>query len=370
MTADRPFRADHVGSLLRPAELIAAHEQNLDGKLPLDKLREIEDRHIRAAVALQEGVGLHAVTDGEFRRTSFHFDFLNQLDGVKGALPHRPPPTPGSPAQAFTPPTLTITGKIRHRAPIEVEGFKFLKSVTKRTAKQAIPSPTMLLRGERDAFANKVYADRDTFYADIAAAYRAEIAALGAAGCSYVQLDDTNLAYLCDASMREAFRQRGDDPDALLRRYAKVINDSISGRPAGMTIGMHLCRGNMQSRWAASGGYEPVAEVMFNDVAVDGYFLEYESERAGGFEPLRFLPKGKRVVLGVISSKLERMETQDEIRRRIDEAAKFAPLDQLCVSPQCGFASGFRGNAVGEDVERRKLALVVEVATAVWGTAA
>jgi 5-methyltetrahydropteroyltriglutamate--homocysteine methyltransferase len=366
-----PFRADQVGSLLRPPELRDAHERNLKGELDRVALRAIEDRHIRAAVALQEAVGLEAVTDGEFRRTSFHFDFLEQLDGVKGNMPLQvgPEAAPTGVSKAFAPPTLDITGPVRHVRPIEVDGFAFLKSVTTRVAKQTIPSPTMLLRGERSALAG-IYPDRDAFYADIAAAYRAEIAALAAAGCTYLQLDDTNFAYLCDAQMRAAASARGDDPDATLRRYAELINATLADRPSGMTVCVHVCRGNLQSRWAASGGYEPVAEVLFRDVAVDGYFLEYDSDRAGGFEPLRFLPEGKRAVLGLVSSKLPAIETQEAIRYRIDEAARFAPLDQLCLSPQCGFASSYRGNAVAEDVERAKLRLVVETAAAVWpGTA-
>jgi 5-methyltetrahydropteroyltriglutamate--homocysteine methyltransferase len=369
MTNKPPFRADQVGSLLRPAELIDAHQKHLDGRLDGVELRAIEDRHIREAVAMQERIGMHAVTDGEFRRTSFHFDFLNQLEGVKGTLPNRAAEAaPGAP-KSFTPPTLTITGRVRHTRPIEVENFRFLKSVTKYVAKQTIPSPTMLLRGERGALDAKIYPDRDAFYQDAATAYRAEIKALGDAGCTYLQLDDTNLAYLCDVAIRDGMKQRGDDPDELLRRYAAVINASLAERPAGMTVCMHLCRGNMQSRWAASGGYEPVANVMFNDVNVDGYFLEFDSERAGGFEPLRFLPKGKRAVLGLVSSKHERMETKDELHRRIDAAALFAPAENLCLSPQCGFASGFRGNAIAHDVERDKLALVVAAAIDIWGSA-
>jgi 5-methyltetrahydropteroyltriglutamate--homocysteine methyltransferase len=311
------------------------------------------------------------VTDGEFRRASFHFDFLGQLDGVEANLRPQMEARPQSSAtKTFTPPTLKVTGKVGHSRDIEVENFRFLKAQTRSgIAKQAIPSPTMLLRSGRGGVSETAYPNMESYYDDAAAAYRAEIKALADAGCTYLQLDDTNFAYLCDASMRESVRQRGDDPDEVLHRYAMIINKVLEDRPAGLTVCMHVCRGNSGSQWAASGGYEPVADVMFNEVGVDGYFLEFDSERAGSFDPLRFMPKGKRVVLGLVSSKLERMEPKDELRRRIDEAAGFAPIDSMCLSPQCGFASNSRGNDVAEDIEKRKLALVVEMAEEVWGTA-
>ena len=313
-----------------------------------DALRSLEDKYIREAVAWQEAIGLDSITDGEFRRTSFHFDFLEQLDGVVGHMP----PQYGSAAAAangekkpFSPPTLSVTGKVRYVRPILLDAFRFLKSVTTRTPKLTMPSPTMLLRAGRDQVDRTAYPDMEAFYADIAAAYRAEIKALADAGCTYIQLDDTNFAYLCDSAMREAhegartrIRPRGS---AL---YVRLINAALADRPAGMTFAIHICRGNLQGKWAAEGGYEPIAEAAFNGIAVDGFFLEYDSARAGGFEPLRFMPKDKRAVLGLVSSKLPEMESADALRRRIDEAAKVMPIENMCLSPQCGFASSYRGN--------------------------
>ena len=367
-----PFRADHVGSLLRPAELREAREAFIAGAFDRGRLRELEDRHIRNAVRMQEDAGLQAISDGEFRRTSFHFDFLGQLDGVEAKLELGPRNEDPSQPKVFRPPQLAITGKLAHVRPIELEGFQFLKSQTRRTPKTAIPSPTMCLRGGRKAVSETAYPDLEVYYRDVAAAFGAEISALANAGSTYIQFDDTNFAYLCDATMREEMRARGDDPDAALALHIRMFNMVLAQRPAGMTFTTHICRGNFHSRWAASGGYEPVAEKLFGELNVDGFLLEYESERAGGFEPLRFLPKDgkKRVVLGLISSKVPEMEDMDTLRRRIDEAARFAPLDQLCISPQCGFASSFRGNQLGEDVQRRKLELTVRTAEKVWGAAA
>ena len=373
-----PFRADHVGSLLRNPELRTAHEQALQGRYGAAALRELQDRSIRDVIAMQEAVGLHAITDGELRRTSFHADFIERLDGASsqgrlavegaagGAL--EAAPAEGKP---FAPRAFAVTGKLRHARPIEVANFAFVRAHTRRTAKQTIPSPTMLLRGGRGAVSREAYPDLAEFHADIAAVYREELGQLGAAGCTYVQLDDTNFAYLCDPKLRDTFRHWGDDPDGMPERFAQLINAALAGRPAGMTVGIHLCRGNSSGRWAAEGGYEPVAECLLNRIEVDGYFLEYDDERSGGFEPLRFFPRGarKRVVLGLVSTKSPVLESRDALRRRIDEAARYVPLENLCLSPQCGFASTFRGNPVTADVQRRKLALVVEVATEVWGTA-
>jgi len=368
-----PFRADHVGSLLRPAELRAARELAIVGQRSYESLRELEDANIRAAVKLQEDAGLSSITDGEFRRTSFHFDFLGKLAGVEAKIPDRSREVtePDAP-KVFRPPQLAITGKVSHVKPIELDGFTFLKSVTKRTPKITMPSPTMCLRGGRAAISQEAYPDLEVYYQDVARAYGAEIRALADAGCTYIQFDDTNFAYLCDASMCADMRARGDEPADVLARYIKLFNMVLAQKPEGMTFCTHLCRGNFQSAWAAQGGYEPIAEKLFGELNVDGYFLEYDSERAGGFEPLRFVPKdgGKRVVLGLISSKVPEMEDADVIRKRIDEAAKFMPMDQLCLSPQCGFASSFRGNQLGEDVERRKLEQVVAIATKAWGSAA
>ncbi|MDB5569154.1 MAG: 5-methyltetrahydropteroyltriglutamate--homocysteine S-methyltransferase [Hyphomicrobiales bacterium] len=368
-----PYRADHVGSLLRPAELREARERYIVGELPADKLKALEDKHIRDAVKMQEDIGLQSITDGEFRRTSFHFDFLGQLAGVEAKLQMPAPAQEGAaPApKVFRPPQLAITGKLRHVKPIELDAYRFLRSATTRTPKITMPSPTMCLRGGRAAVSREAYPDLEAYYADVAAAYGAELRALSEAGCAYVQFDDTNFAYLCDVSMREDMKARGDDPDETLDRYIRVFNSVLAQKPAGMTFVTHICRGNLHSRWAAQGGYEPVAEKLFGALNVDGYFLEYDSERAGGFEPLRFVPRygAKRVVLGLISSKLAEIEDRDVIARRIEEAGKFMPVDQMCLSPQCGFASSFRGNQLGEDVERRKLEQVVEIAISTWGSA-
>jgi 5-methyltetrahydropteroyltriglutamate--homocysteine methyltransferase len=308
------------------------------------------------------------VTDGEFRRTYFHIDFLEQLEGVetRGGLTAHFHSAKGE--VDFAPPVLHVTGKVRHAHPIQVKDFAFLKVATKRVPKVTIPSPTMLhFRGGRGAISREAYPDMEEFFDDVAAAYRAEIAALGEAGCTYLQLDDTNLAYLCDAKMREGARARGDDPDELPRRYARLINSAIAERPAGMRICTHLCRGNFRSAWVAEGGYEPVAEVLFNELDVDGYFLEYDDERSGDFKPLRFLPKGKTMVLGLVTTKIGELESKDAIKRRIDEATRYAPLYQLCLSPQCGFSSTVHGNEIARESQASKLRLIVEIAREVWG---
>jgi len=363
-----PFRADHVGSFLRPKFLLDAREQFRTGAIDATKLRAVEDEAIRGIVKFQEDLGLRGVTDGEFRRTYFHIDFLTQLEGVqtKGGIHVKFHSAKGE--VDFEPPVMHVTGKVRHTKPIQRADFQFLKSVTSRTPKVTIPSPTMLhFRGGRGAISQDAYPDLEEFYADVAAGYADELQSLGAAGCAYVQLDDTNLAYLCDEKMREGARQRGDDPDELPRRYAKLINAAIADRPAGMTVCVHLCRGNFKSAWAAEGGYEPVAEVLFNELAVDGYFLEYDDARSGDFAPLRYVPKGKTVVLGLVSTKIGQLESKDALKRRIDEAAKFAPIEQMCVSPQCGFSSTVHGNEIAVESQASKLRLVVETAREVWG---
>ena len=364
-----PFRADHVGSFLRPKELLEAREQHRKGAIAKEDLRKSEDRAIRDIVRFQEDLGLQGVTDGEFRRTYFHIDFLEQLDGVetRGGLTAHFHSAKGD--VDFAPPVLHITGKVRHSRPIQVADFEFLKSATKRTPKLTIPSPTMLhFRGGRGAISREAYPDLEAFFDDVAAAYRDEISALGAAGCTYLQLDDTNLAYLCDPKMREGARARGDDPDELPRRYAKLINAAIAARPAGMRICTHLCRGNFKSAWVAEGGYEPVAEVLFNELKVDGYFLEYDDPRSGDFSPLRFVPKGKTVVLGLVTTKVGELESKDTLKRRIDEAARHVPMEQLCLSPQCGFSSTVHGNEIARESQAAKLRLVVETAREVWGS--
>jgi 5-methyltetrahydropteroyltriglutamate--homocysteine methyltransferase len=365
-----PFRADHVGSFLRPPELLEAREKFRSGALTRAELRAAEDRAIGEVVKFQEDLGLQGITDGEFRRTYFHVDFLEQLEGIEvrqGAMGK----FHGAAGEVdFAPPVMHITARVRHPKPIQLEDFKYLKSVTARMPKVTIPSPTMLhFRGGRGAISKEAYPDLDAFYADVAACYREELKQLGEAGCRYVQIDDTNLAYLCDPKMREGARGRGDDPDWLPHRYASLINASIKGRPPGMTVCIHLCRGNFRSAWAAEGGYEPVAEALFRELAVDGYFLEYDDARSGDFSPLRFVPKDKIVVLGLVTTKVGELESKDALKRRIDEAARYVPYEQLCLSPQCGFSSTVHGNQIMRESQAAKLRLVVETAREVWGTA-
>src|SRR4249920_3180005 len=363
-----PFRADHVGSFLRPPELLAAREQFQKGAISKADLRSAEDRAIRDIVRFQEDLGLQGITDGEFRRTFFHIDFLEQIEGVetRGGISTSFHSATGE--VSFAPPVMHVTGKVRHARPIQLADFEYLKATTKRVPKVTIPSPTMLhFRGGRAAISRDAYPDLEAFYDDVAACYRAELKQLGEAGSTYVQLDDTNLAYLCDPKMREGARQRGDDPNELPRRYARLINAAIADRPAGMTVCTHLCRGNFKSAWVAEGGYEPVAEVLFNDLAVDGYFLEYDDARSGDFSPLRFVPKGKTVVLGLVTTKVGELESKDELKRRIDAAARLVPLEQLCLSPQCGFSSTVHGNDIAMESQAAKLRLVVETARDVWG---
>lgn len=366
-----PFRADHVGSFLRPEALIDARAAYRAGTIDAAELRAVEDEAIRDIVAFQEDLGLQSITDGEFRRTYFHTDFLLQLDGVDEAGGtqvkfHQH----GGKELEYAPPVMKITGKIGHARDIQRADYQFLASCTDRTPKVTIPSPTMLhFRGGREAIDETAYPDLEEFYTDLAAAYRAEIASLADAGCRYLQLDDTNLAYLCDDTQRENARRRGMDPDELPRLYARLINDSIRDRPNDMVVGVHLCRGNYRSSWAAEGGYEPVAEVLFNELDIDSYFLEYDDPRSGDFAPLRFLPKDKTVVLGLVTTKLGELEQPDDVRRRIDEAAQFAPLDQLALSPQCGFSSTVHGNDIEVEQQAAKMRLVIDVARQVWGEA-
>jgi len=372
-----PFRADQVGSLLRAPELRAAHEKSLQGRYGAAALRELQDRCIRDVIRMQESVGLQAITDGEYRRTSFHADFIEKLDGARAAGRLDVKDTVSGfdakkeeSGKPFAPRAFAITGKLRHSRPIEVDNFKFVKANTRRTAKQTMPSPTMLLRGGRAAVSKEAYPELEEFHADIVQVYREELRQLGEAGCRYVQLDDTNFAFLCDPKLAETYRRDGYDLARLPGQFADLINSAIAGRPAGMAVGIHICRGNSVGQWAARGGYEPVAEVLLGQLGVDAYFLEYDDERSGGFEPLRFLPKGspKRVVLGLVSTKVPVVEPKDVLKRRIEAAARVVPLENLCLSPQCGFASTFRGNPISEDVQRRKLERVVEVASEVWGT--
>jgi methionine synthase II (cobalamin-independent) len=370
MTTSPPFRADHVGSFLRPQRLIEARARQAAGDLSAEALREIEDACIREVVAKQEEVGLQGITDGEFRRTFFHIDFLERLEGVTvsyGEFTAAFRKDDGSEV-GFRPPTMHIEAPIRHQAPIQGADYDFLAGVVTKAPKVSIPAPSMLhFRGGRQAISETVYPDLEVFYDDLAAAYRAEIADLAARGCRYLQMDDTNLAYLCDPAIRERTAARGDDPDALTHLYCRLVNEAIRDRPADMKICVHLCRGNFKSAWVAQGGYEPVAEFLFNEMAIDGFFLEYDDERSGDFAPLRFMPKGKRVVLGLMSSKRPQVETKDELKQRIDEAAQYVPLDQCALSHQCGFSSTAHGNELTEADQWQKLARCVEVANEVWG---
>ena len=370
-----PFRADHVGSFLRPPDLRAAIEATRDGENPdpikaqkTSEHKALEDKYIRDIVKFQEDLGLAVVTDGEFRHASFHH-FLEKIEGVTVGQPKR---DPNAPPGSFEPRTYEITGKMRHVQPIEVDSFTFLKSVSHVTPKVTMASPTMLLRAGRDTVSEKAYPDLEEFIADIPGIFQAEIQQLADAGCRYVQLDDTNYAYLCDPNLRNRRQLGGGTPEELSHRYAKLINESIAKRPAGVTAAMHICRGNSSGNFAAQGGYEPIADVLLNEIDIDGYFMEYDDERSGGFEPLRFFPKGskKRVVLGLVSTKRPQLESKDDLKRRIDEATKYVPLENLCISPQCGFASTWKGNPVTMQVQHDKMKLVVDVAREVWGTAA
>ena len=363
-----PFRADHVGSFLRPKFLLDAREQKARGEIGAEQLREVEDRAITEVVTMQQEVGLQSITDGEFRRTYFHIDFLDQLGGVKTDIPVLIKKPDGS--EELAPPAMRVDGPVRHIHDIQRADFEYLRSQVKAgmTPKVTIPSPTMLhFRGGRAGISREHYPELEpAFYDDVAAAYGQELQSLYDAGCRYVQLDDTNMAYLCDEKMREAARQRGDDPNELPHRYAGFINKVVARKPADMTLAMHLCRGNFKSTHAAAGNYEPVAEALLSEMKLDAYFMEYDDERSGDFRPLRYLKPGKTVVLGLVTTKFGQMESKDALKRRIDEAAKYAPLDQLALSPQCGFSSTVHGNNIALEAQRAKLRLVVETAAEVW----
>lgn len=361
-----PFRADHVGSLLRPLALKKAREQRAAGQIDIPTLRSIEDQEIFAVIKQQEAVGLKAATDGEFRRAFWQIDFLERLAGVESYEGERKVKFQGPQPK---PVLLRVTSKLGtfQNHPM-IEHFRFLKASTSATPKMTIPSPSSLhFRYGREAISMAAYPEMDEFYRDLGTAYNHAINAFAAAGCRYLQLDEVNLAYLCDPSLRDQVRARGENPDTLPATYAGLINAAIDGRPADMRITMHLCRGNFQSTFVASGGYDPIAEILFNSIGVDGYFMEYDSERAGGFEPLRFVPKGKQIILGIVTSKSGKLETKDALKRRIDEATKFIDIDQLGLSPQCGFASTEEGNLLAEEEQWAKLRLIVDVAHDVWG---
>lgn len=364
------FRADHVGSLLRTPEVKENRFKWKKGEISAEELRAIEDAGIAETVKHLEATGMKAITDGEFRRDYFHLDFLKELAGVSVTGGIDANPNAKAAEDGFTPPILSVTGKLKHVKDIQVADFNYLKTVVSQTPKVSIPSPTMIhFRGGRKSIDINSYPDMDEFFADLAAAYREEIAHLYDAGLRYLQLDDTNLAYLCDPKMRAAAQARGEDPNELPRTYAALINSVIDNRPADLTVGIHLCRGNYRSTWFAEGGYEPVAEILFNEINVDRYLLEYDDERSGDFAPLRFMPNNKKVVLGIISSKKRELENIDDLCKRIDEAAQYTPIENLCVSPQCGFSSTHHGNDMSHDDQWRKLDLTVNTALKVWGEA-
>ncbi len=364
--ATPPFRADHVGSLLRPARLKDARAKHAQGAITAAQLKEIEDREIEQAINKQQEIGLKLATDGEFRRSWWHFDFFRGLDGVTFYTTDYGIQFHGVQTKAEA---IKITGKLGFSGHPMLEHFKFLKSHTRVTPKMTIPAPsTFHFRQGRAAISKDVYPTLDPFFADLAAAYRVAIRAFYDAGCRYLQLDDTAWAMVCDPNERAQSKARGDDPATLPQRYAALTNAALAQKPADMTITMHSCRGNFRSTFIASGGYDFVAEQLLGNTAFDGYFLEYDSERAGGFEPLRFFPKGnKQLVLGLVTSKSGKLESKDAIKRRIDEATKYVALDQLCLSPQCGFASTEEGNVLAEDEQWAKLRMIVELADEVWG---
>jgi 5-methyltetrahydropteroyltriglutamate--homocysteine methyltransferase len=366
-----PARFDHVGSFLRPEYLLQAREQKAKYIITSEQLRAVEDKAITEIVQFQQNVGLKSITDGEFRRKFFHLDFLEQLGGVKVGDATLQIGSDG--VEHLVPPAIHVVGKVTHTKQIQLADYNYLSSQvsTGFTPKVTIPSPTMLhFRGGRAGINRAAYPELEPdFYNDVAKAYGDELRSLSAAGCNYVQMDDTNLAYLCDNTMREAARDRGDDPNELAHRYAKFINLVVAQKPAGMTLAMHLCRGNFKSTHAASGNYEPVAEALLAEMDIDAYFLEYDDERSGDFRPLRFLPKGKTMVLGLVTTKFGQMESKDALKRRIDEAAKYAPIEQLALSPQCGFSSTVHGNNIAVEDQRSKLRLVIETANEVWGSA-
>ena len=362
-----PFRADHVGSLLRPAALKEAREKRQKGEIDAGSLKVIEDREIAAVIRRQRDVGLRGVTDGEFRRAFWQIDFLEKLDGVESYEGERKIKFEGKQPRPIL---LRTNGKLGFSTHPMLEHFRFVKEALPpaTVAKMTIPSPTSLhFRYGRDAIDKSIYPTMEAFYADLGRAYAGAIKAFADAGCRYLQIDEVNFAYLCDPKLREQVRERGENPDTLPQTYADLLNAALAGKPKDMVVTMHLCRGNFQSTFVASGGYDPVAETLFQKIGVDGYFLEYDSERAGGFEPLRHVPKGKTVVLGLVTSKTGKLETKDALKRRIDEAAKHIDLDQLCLSPQCGFASTEEGNLLADAEQWAKLALIVDVARDVWG---
>jgi 5-methyltetrahydropteroyltriglutamate--homocysteine methyltransferase len=365
-----PYRADHVGSLLRPANLLKAREDFAAGKIDRAELRAIEDEAIRDVVKMQEDAGLRSATDGEFRRASWHMDFIYRLGGVTKA--------PGNLSVKFhnadgdiefTPAAMKIDGKVRLEEPIFADDFGYLKQLTTTaTPKLTVPSPSMVhYRGGRAAIDETVYPDLDEFWNDLTTAYADQVKAIAGLGCTYLQFDDTSLAYLNDPRQRQEMAAKGADAEHLHESYIRHINEALERRPDSMAVTTHMCRGNFRSSWVAEGGYDFVAEALFNELAVDGFFMEWDDARSGGFEPLRFVPKGKVVVLGLVTTKTGALESKDELKRRIEEASKYVDVDQLCLSPQCGFSSTVEGNALTPEQQSAKLRLIVETAQEVWG---
>jgi 5-methyltetrahydropteroyltriglutamate--homocysteine methyltransferase len=366
-----PFRGDHVGSLLRPPELLKARADFAEGRIKAEDLRAAEDEAIRDVVKLQENIGLKGITDGEFRRTAWHMDYIYQIGGIRKSSERTLKlefHTEDNEVKDFKTPALEVYEKVRVENTIFGDAFQFLKGLTKETPKLSIPSPSMVhYRGGPALIDRNIYPDIEEFWSDLSAAYAEEIQRLHDLGCTYLQLDDTSLAYLNDPNQRKMVAEWGEDSEHLHLRYIRQVNAALTNRPAGMTVTTHLCRGNFKSAWISEGGYEFVAEALFGDLNVDGYFLEYDDERAGGFEPLRFVPKNKLVVLGLVTTRSGTMETKDGLKRRIEEAARYVDIDQLCLSPQCGAASTVDGNVLTYDEEVAKLRLVVETAEEVWG---
>jgi 5-methyltetrahydropteroyltriglutamate--homocysteine methyltransferase len=366
-----PFRADHVGSLLRPERLMKAREDFAAGAIDADELHAVEDDAIREAVRMQHDVGLRSATDGEFRRATWHMDFIYELGGinkVQGDIKVQFRNEQGT--IEFTPAAIHIDEKVHLEQPIFADAFEFLQSSVSNgvTPKLTIPSPSMVhYRGGRAAIDDSVYPDLDAFWADLSDAYADEVRALGELGCTYLQFDDTSLAYLNDPNQRAMIAQQGADAEHLHETYIRNMNRALEGRPEGMAVTTHMCRGNFRSSWVAEGGYDFVAEALFGDLQVDGFFLEYDDARSGGFEPLRFVPPGKMVVLGLVTTKRGELESKDELKRRVEEASQFVDADQICLSPQCGFSSTVEGNAVTSDEEVAKLRLIVETAEEIWG---
>ena len=364
-----PFRADHVGSLLRPERLTRARDEHAAGRIDADELRAVEDEAIREVVRQQEDVGLRSATDGEFRRATWHMDFIDSLGGISHAEErirvefHNEDGT-----ISWEPAAMRVSGRVTLKEPIFADHFRFLQScVTTATPKLTIPSPSMVhFRGQRAAIDEDVYPDLDAFWSDLTSAYAEEVRALGDLGCTYLQFDDTSLAYLNDPKQREMIASLGGDAEHQHEAYIRHIDEALEGRPEGMTVTTHMCRGNFRSSWVAEGGYDFVAEALFNNLEIDGFFMEWDDARSGGFEPLRFVPPGKVVVLGLVTTKRGELETKDELKRRIEEASQFVDVDQLCLSPQCGFSSTVEGNVLSREQQADKLRLIVEVADEVW----